>query len=113
VTRGGVLISFDADKFNLFNDNHGHDAGDVVLQAISEKVLELIPSDAVACRMGGKKFAVIAPNCTAKASEVWPRKSELGLPLRKCATFMVLCHAPQFRLVYRFTQNMERHHKCC
>ncbi len=67
--KGVGLISFDADKFKLFNDNHGHDAGDVVLQAISEKVLEVIPSDAVACRMGGEEFAVIAPNCTAKATE--------------------------------------------
>ena len=28
-------VSFDADTFKLFNDDHGHDAGDVVLQAIS------------------------------------------------------------------------------
>jgi diguanylate cyclase (GGDEF)-like protein len=65
---GVGLISFDADKFKLFNDNHGHDAGDVVLQAISEKVLEVIATDAVACRMGGEEFAVIAPNCTFKAT---------------------------------------------
>lgn len=63
------LISFDADKFKLFNDNHGHDAGDVVLQAISEKVLDVIPEDAIACRMGGEEFAVIAPNCTLKSAQ--------------------------------------------
>ena len=56
------LISFDADKFKSFNDNRGHDAGDVVLQAISEKVTEVIPDDAVACRMGGEDFAVIVPD---------------------------------------------------
>lgn len=65
--KGVGLISFDADKFKIFNDNHGHDAGDVVLQAISEKVLEVIPGDAVACRMGGEEFTVIAPNCTLKS----------------------------------------------
>lgn len=68
--RGVGLISFDADKFKLFNDNHGHDAGDVVLQAISDKVLEVIPEDAVACRMGGEEFAIIAANCTMKTIEL-------------------------------------------
>ena len=65
---GVGLIFFDADKFKLFNDNHGHDAGDVVLQAISEKVLGVIATDAAACRMGGEEFAVIAPNCTFKVT---------------------------------------------
>lgn len=77
--KGVGLISFDADKFKLFNDNHGHDAGDVVLQAISEKVLEVIPSDAVACRMGGEEFAVIALICTAKASEALAEKIRTGI----------------------------------
>ena len=66
--RGFGLISFDGDKFKLFNDNHGHDAGDAVLQAISEKVLDVIPSEAVACRMGGEEFAVIVPDHAAKAT---------------------------------------------
>jgi len=63
------LISFDADKFKLFNDNHGHDAGDVVLQAISEKMLDSLPSDAVSCRLGGEEFAVILPLCDFTATE--------------------------------------------
>ncbi len=64
------LISFDADKFKSFNDNHGHDAGDVVLQAISEKLLAVIPEDGVACRMGGEEFAVILPECSLKSAKV-------------------------------------------
>jgi diguanylate cyclase (GGDEF)-like protein len=63
------LVSFDADTFKLFNDNHGHDAGDVVLQAISEKLLDVVPGDAIACRMGGEEFAVILPDCTLKSAQ--------------------------------------------
>lgn len=63
------LISFDADKFKLFNDNHGHDAGDVVLQAIAETMLECLPVDAVSCRVGGEEFAVILPQCDLVTAE--------------------------------------------
>ncbi|MDG1866939.1 MAG: GGDEF domain-containing protein [Yoonia sp.] len=62
-------VSFDADTFKLFNDNHGHDAGDVVLQAISEKLLDVVPGDAIDCRMGGEEFAVILPDCMLKSAQ--------------------------------------------
>ncbi len=55
------LISFDADKFKTFNDNHGHDAGDAVLRAIGEKLTEVMDKGAVCCRIGGEEFAVIVP----------------------------------------------------
>jgi diguanylate cyclase (GGDEF)-like protein len=57
-----ALLSLDADKFKIFNDEHGHDAGDVVLEAIAERMCELDVDDAVACRIGGEEFSVILPN---------------------------------------------------
>lgn len=51
----------DVDHFKLFNDNHGHDAGDAVLKAVAATIREqLRPSDAVA-RFGGEEFVVIFP----------------------------------------------------
>ncbi|NCO86247.1 MAG: diguanylate cyclase [Rhodobacterales bacterium] len=58
------LISFDADKFKTFNDNHGHDAGDMVLRAISETVRDVMSKGEVACRMGGEEFAVLVPGAS-------------------------------------------------
>lgn len=55
------LLSFDADKFKLFNDNHGHDAGDVVLRAIGDKLSEVMVAGEVACRFGGEEFSVLVP----------------------------------------------------
>lgn len=55
------LISFDADKFKLFNDNHGHDAGDMVLRAIGDKLAEVMVAGEVACRFGGEEFTVLVP----------------------------------------------------
>ena len=59
-TRFG-LLSFDADRFKLFNDNHGHDAGDMVLRAIGDKLAEVMVAGEIACRFGGEEFTVLVP----------------------------------------------------
>ena len=53
------LLSFDADKFKSFNDNHGHDAGDAVLRALSEISETVIGSKGICCRVGGEEFAIL------------------------------------------------------
>ncbi|AKS46254.1 diguanylate cyclase (GGDEF) domain-containing protein [Octadecabacter temperatus] len=61
--KGFSLISLDADKFKTFNDNHGHEAGDLVLRALAECMLAVLPSSAVCARVGGEEFAVLLPQC--------------------------------------------------
>lgn len=55
-----ALITFDIDSFKLYNDNYGHQAGDVVLQSIGNKLKSLCkrPSD-FPFRIGGEEFAII------------------------------------------------------
>jgi diguanylate cyclase (GGDEF)-like protein len=66
-----ALLSVDADKFKVFNDEHGHDAGDVVLEGIAEKMLELDAEGAVVCRVGGEEFSILLPTADrAQASAV-------------------------------------------
>lgn len=61
---GFAVISFDADHFKAFNDNHGHDAGDMVLRVIGDKLGERLGPDLVGCRMGGEEFAVLLPRAS-------------------------------------------------
>ncbi|WP_243403675.1 diguanylate cyclase [Shimia abyssi] len=56
-----ALLAFDADKFKSFNDNHGHDAGDMVLRAISDKMLDMFAKGETPCRFGGEEFSVLVP----------------------------------------------------
>ncbi|WP_341365813.1 diguanylate cyclase [Yoonia sp. BS5-3] len=56
-----ALLSIDADKFKNYNDEHGHDAGDAVLEAIAEKMCALDAEGAVACRIGGEEFCILLP----------------------------------------------------
>lgn len=55
------LISFDTDRFKAFNDNHGHDAGDMVLRAIGNRMDEIMNSGEITCRFGGEEFAFLVP----------------------------------------------------
>lgn len=55
------VILFDVDNFKQLNDQHGHAAGDAVLQSLASKVAATIPSDAHLIRLGGDEFAALVP----------------------------------------------------
>ena len=62
------ILSMDVDHFKKFNDNHGHDAGDTVLRAVSECLMANFRDEDVACRFGGEEFVVLLPGTTAEAA---------------------------------------------
>ena len=60
--RSGSLVSLimgDADHFKQFNDNFGHDAGDLVLKGVAEVMRANIRQGDLACRYGGEEFIVL------------------------------------------------------
>lgn len=71
------LISVDADHFKRFNDQHGHDAGDMVLKQISGIMREVFGTAMPPCRIGGEEFVIVAPETDAdKAFELTERFRE-------------------------------------
>lgn len=56
------LLFFDVDHFKHFNDAHGHEAGDQVLQALGHLVRSRFRAEDVPCRYGGEEFVVILPD---------------------------------------------------
>ena len=62
------LISFDADRFKTLNDNHGHDAGDIVLRAISDILHAQFNQHEVICRYGGEECCVLIPDADIAAT---------------------------------------------
>lgn len=57
----GVLL-FDVDHFKRFNDTHGHDQGDRVLQSLADAMKAFFRNVDYCCRYGGEEFCVIMPN---------------------------------------------------
>ncbi|EJY56096.1 diguanylate cyclase [Alicyclobacillus hesperidum URH17-3-68] len=63
------LIMLDIDSFKEINDSHGHPAGDAVLVQTAQIIRRTIPSNAIAGRIGGDEFVVLAPGANAAVGE--------------------------------------------
>lgn len=57
------MLLIDIDHFKQFNDNHGHQTGDLVLQKVATTLDKVIkrPMDEV-YRYGGEEFATLLPD---------------------------------------------------
>ncbi|MFA4966339.1 MAG: GGDEF domain-containing protein [Thermoleophilia bacterium] len=53
------LIMLDLDHFKLFNDRHGHEAGNALLRRLGATLRETVRGADVAARYGGEEFAVL------------------------------------------------------
>ncbi len=53
------VLMLDIDHFKKVNDLHGHLAGDAVLQALADKIHNVIRNEDVFARYGGEEFAII------------------------------------------------------
>lgn len=53
------LLFLDLKKFKPFNDNHGHEVGDKVLQIVARRLQAQIRPEDLAVRFGGDEFVVI------------------------------------------------------
>ncbi len=78
-----ALLFIDLDGFKAVNDVHGHEIGDKLLCAVSERMREFVPEDFVIARLGGDEFAIIShypdqPASSMKLAELLVR--ELGRP---------------------------------
>ncbi|HVT01931.1 MAG TPA: GGDEF domain-containing protein [Thermoanaerobaculia bacterium] len=56
-----ALLMFDIDHFKKVNDEHGHPAGDHVLEHAADVVGQLIRREQLFARYGGEEFAIVLP----------------------------------------------------
>jgi diguanylate cyclase (GGDEF)-like protein/PAS domain S-box-containing protein len=75
----GVCMA-DIDQFKSFNDEHGHKAGDLVLNKLAEILTAYSRAEDVVCRYGGEEFLILMPgadmDATARRAEDWRRAFE-------------------------------------
>jgi diguanylate cyclase (GGDEF)-like protein len=80
--RSGVPVGclvLDIDRFKVFNDAYGHEAGDEVLRAVGRVLVRTARAADVPARIGGDEFAVLAPGASPEDTEVLARRIEREL----------------------------------
>lgn len=89
------VLFIDIDHFKRFNDDYGHDCGDMALKAVAQSLRHCAtrPLDFV-CRWGGEEFIVLLPHTSQEAAELMAQKillavreiqlqNEQGTPMRR------------------------------
>ena len=56
---GLAVLQVDIDQFKELNNTHGHDAGDELLRAVSQRLAAVLRSGDVLARLGADRFAVL------------------------------------------------------
>ncbi|MEM9369439.1 MAG: diguanylate cyclase [Planctomycetota bacterium] len=79
------LISLDVDHFKKFNDNHGHDAGDMVLREVGALLRQTFNQTLAPCRLGGEEFVVLCPGLSTEEAVEIANTFRLALSSREIA----------------------------
>ncbi|GFE58518.1 CBS domain-containing protein [Geobacter sp. AOG1] len=66
-TRGALMI-LDLDRFKDINDTLGHGTGDLLLKAVSGRLLSILRKSDTVSRMGGDEFVLLLPAIALAAS---------------------------------------------
>lgn len=61
-----VLAYIDLDKFKPINDTYGHQAGDIVLSTVADRLRRHLRGLDTVARLGGDEFAILFDQCDAQ-----------------------------------------------
>jgi diguanylate cyclase (GGDEF)-like protein len=80
-----AVLFLDLDHFKKFNDNFGHDAGDMVLRSLGDLFRDFFRATDICCRFGGEEFAIVLPESNLRDAAIRAdafRSAVKGLRLR-------------------------------
>jgi diguanylate cyclase (GGDEF)-like protein len=105
------LIVFDLDDFKAINDRVGHLAGDAVLAEAAERLLSVVRSADIACRVGGDEFAVVLPESNVEEAELLAGRIARAInarPITAAGTVELSAGVAELRSAERPTDLFER-----
>lgn len=81
-----ALLLTDIDKFKVFNDTHGHQAGDDVLKEVANVLIQSARPQDTPARYGGEEFCIVMPGADKE------KALEMGEKIRSTIEQMVVMH---------------------
>jgi diguanylate cyclase (GGDEF)-like protein len=71
-----ALVYIDLDGFKAINDQHGHAAGDALLEAVARELTTRVRASDIVARLGGDEFGVLMWNVSEPQAGVRARELE-------------------------------------
>jgi len=62
-----AILFIDLDNFKNINDTHGHEAGDIVLKTVSDRLKDNSRGIDLVSRIGGDEFVLLLYDCTSRS----------------------------------------------
>lgn len=66
-----AILCIDLDRFKAVNDTFGHQAGDIVIKTVANRIAEAVGKAGIAARIGGDEFIVLLYNELDADSVLW------------------------------------------
>ncbi len=81
-TGAFALLYLDLDDFKPINDTYGHEAGDVALRAIAERLRDCVRESDTVARLGGDEFVLLVNDAYDEAAAVTVAEKALAALMR-------------------------------
>lgn len=78
-----AVAMVDIDQFKRLNDDHGHLAGDLILQRVARAIQEELRSTDLVGRYGGEEFLAVLPNTNLKGARIAAEHVRTGIDMMR------------------------------
>jgi diguanylate cyclase (GGDEF)-like protein/PAS domain S-box-containing protein len=74
----GAVLFIDLDQFKTLNDTFGHDKGDLLLQQVSQRLVDCVRQGDTVARLGGDEFVIVLANLSDSLEDAASQTEAVG-----------------------------------